>query len=363
VPRGNELVTALVRSLIDRTIAVAPAIQLAFVTNIRTGELRDLGPLGVSNQAQYYTLREAEQIIRSFQSLGVTVDSYFSEREFLEAAVQWKELEGRHRVVYTAAEGGTGSGRRALIPAVCRLLSTPVLNSGAHASSLARHKLHANAILHSAGVRVPVTWMFKDDEWLRGAKPWSGTRVILKPAFESMSIGVDDSSVQVVDGGIEALVRERHRQYGQPVIVQEFVSGDEVGVPIARVGETYALPVVAFRQANGSLFGERARTFHVENVSHDTSFALYEAPAAQYEALQAQAVKAFDVLEMQGVGRIDFRIDSDGRAWAFDTNESPPPMASTSYAFSMASLGFTVEEMLAMWVGICLVDAGLISGV
>jgi D-alanine-D-alanine ligase len=360
---NHDEVTAAMRQLIELTQAVAPSVHLVFVTNLRSGELRDIGPDGVDNEAQYYTLLEAEGIIRSFQSLGVTVESHFNERDFLSAAVGLHDrLHGRQPVVYTAAEGGTGSGRRALIPAVCNLLSFPVLNSGPHACSIARHKMHANAVLERAAVRVPATWMFKDGAWL-GSRPARGARVIVKPTYESMAIGVEESSVCTIDDAFDALVRAKHRQFRQPVIVQEFITGEEVGVPIVRIGKTYALPVVAFRRADGSLFGSRPRTFHAENIDQDTSFALYEAQSTAYQALQEQAVAAFDALEMDGVGRIDFRIDADGRSWAFDTNESPPPMASTSYAYSMQSLGFSFTDMLTVWVGACLLEAGLISRV
>jgi D-alanine-D-alanine ligase-like ATP-grasp enzyme len=63
---------------------------------------------------------------------------------------------------------------------------------------------------------------------------------------------------------------------------------------------------------------------------------------------------------MRGVGRIDVRIDEDGRAFVFDTNESPPPLGGTAYAVAMASLGFSVVEMLAVWLGVCFRDFGII---
>jgi len=66
---------------------------------------------------------------------------------------------------------------------------------------------------------------------------------------------------------------------------------------------------------------------------------------------------------MKGAGRIDFRIDADGRAWAFDTNGEPPPLASTSWATSMKTLGFSFQDMLSLWVGMCMLDHGLLSGI
>lgn len=354
----------LMRSVAVKASEMSEALDLLLVANLLEGPMVDLGPDGILNAAQYYTRRQVDEIIRSFQELGVSVHTFFNEPDFI-AAVIGRDGYGdaRRRIVYTMAEGGTGSGRRALIPALCNLLSLPVLNSGAHACSIARHKFHASAVLRQVGVRVPDTWQFNAGSWVGGLRPNFGLRVILKPMWESMCIGIDEDSVQTVDAEFDAFLRDKHLRLGQPVLVQEFVSGDEVGVPLARIGSTYALPPVAFRQRDGTPFGARPKTFRDQNVERNVSFVPFEASEALGDALRSTAVLAFDALDMSGAGRIDFRVDVDGRAWVFDTNESPPPVARTAYAASMEHLGFSVGEMLAVWLGVCLLEFGLISGV
>jgi D-alanine-D-alanine ligase len=354
----------LMRAVARKTLDKAQDLRFLYVTNIRTGEVTDLGPNGITNIAQYYARSEADEIIRSFQALGLTVEPFFRELDLVEALVRDDGTrDQRAKVVYTTAEGGSGPGRRALIPALCNLLSVPALNSGAHASSLVRHKFHAYAVLRQAGVRVPKTWQFGDGRWAGGAAPGHGARVIVKPTYESMGIGIDDESVRIVDSTFDSFVEDKTRRFGQPAIVQEFVSGEEVGVPVAGIGLTYALPPIVQRRANGERYDGVPKTFRDEHVLHDLSHGDFEAPASQIESLREAAVRAFDALDMRGVGRIDFRIDADGRAWAFDTNGEPPPLAQTCWAVAMERLGFSLHELLAVWIGICLFDNGLISGV
>jgi D-alanine-D-alanine ligase len=176
-----------------------------------------------------------------------------------------------------------------------------------------------------------------------------------------MCIGVGDESIQFIDQDFSVRIEAAYEKFGQPVLVQEFVTGEEVGVPIIRVGSTHALPPVAFRRANGEPFGARPRTFEDENVTQDTSHIPFEGAAPVVALLQQAAIHAFDALEMAGVGRIDFRVDADGRPWVIDTNESPPPLAETSYATAMSGLGFSLEEMLAVWIGACLLEYGLLQ--
>jgi D-alanine-D-alanine ligase len=351
------------RRLERQILEIAEQINLLFVTNLRRTEMVDRSGGGVVNAAQYYTRQQADDVIYEFQKLGLTVDAYFSEEEFFAAVLACTSDDGRHKLVFTTAEGGTGSGRRALVPAFCNLVGLPVLNSGAHACSIARHKFHASSVLRRAGVRVPEIWQFNRGRWIGDATPPTGAKVIVKPTYESMSIGVGADSVRMVDSEFPSFVEAKERELGQPVVVQEFVTGEEVGVPMVRIERTYSLPPVSFRRGDGQPFGALPRTFDDENVTNDTSYAEYETSAPEAAALVDAAVSAFDSLEMAGVGRIDFRVDPDGRPWVIDTNESPPPLADSSYASAMRTLGFSLPEMLAVWIGVCLYEAGVISGV
>jgi D-alanine-D-alanine ligase len=354
----------VIRSVVERTLEAARDFRLLFVTNVRTGEFIDLGPDGVMNSAQYYTQLQADAMIRSFQDIGMTVEAYFSELELFHAlANEDPACDPRQRIVYSTAEGGTGSGRRALIPALCSMMRVPALNCGAHASSMVRHKFHAYAVLRHAGVRIPDTWQFWEGRWSGGSCPPRGARVIVKPTYESMGIGVDEDSVQIVDAGIDTFVAEKTRKFAQPAVVQEFVSGEEVGVPVAKIGATYALPPIAQRRADGQQYGQRPKTFGDEFLRHDLSHAPFKPGAVASEALRNAAVLAFDALDMKGVGRIDFRIDSDGRAWVIDTNGEPPPLEKTCWSAAMDLLGFPLNDLLALWVGICLDEHELISGI
>jgi D-alanine-D-alanine ligase len=364
--RGIEFedLSVNMRDLASRTLAVAPGIRLLFVTNLRPDAeaILDIGPGGVDNTAQFYTRRAADEIIRSLQELGVTVEAYFSELDLIRALVApGPQGDERPRVVYSTAEGGRGPGRRALLPALCSLLQIPILNCGAHASSMVRHKFHAYSVLSQVGVRMPRTWQFARGHWTCDLAPPRGARVIVKPVYESMGIGVNQDSVHDVNADFSTVMADLTARFGQPAIAQEFVSGREVGVPVARLwGITRALPAIGQLRRDGSDFGERPKTFHDEQVAHDLSHSRFDGNDEQVAAMLRSAVLAFDALDMQGVGRIDFRVDADGRAWAFDTNGEPPPVPNTCWSAAMEHLGFSFSELLAVWLGICLADYGLL---
>lgn len=360
-PRHDALREEL-RALATATLNRASEIELLFVTSLREdGELADVGPHGVDNAAQSYTRQQAEEIVRSLQGLGVAVRAFLDERDFIRFALELEpESTMRLRVAYTTAEGGTGPGRRALVPSVCDLVGLPILQSPAHASVLARHKFHAHAVLERAGLRSPKTWVFDRGAWGPGGQPAIGDKIIVKPVWESMCIGVDDDSVVTVSRSIDRIMADRADWLRQPLVAQEFVSGAEVGVPVLRLGEPKALPAIAFLRADGRPFDNYPKTFRDEVIEHDTSVAAYVCSEEQSEALGTAAARAFEALDMAGAGRIDFRIDRDGRAWIFDTNEAPPPLQGTSWALAAELVGLSFTEMLAVWLGAALAARGLL---
>lgn len=351
----REAQQARIRQVIDEVCAEAQQTSLIFITNLRAGPVIDVAPTGIINTAQYYSEAKADTIIRTFQDVGFHVLSFFSETSFMTAALDGAldSLTKERRVVFTSAEGGQGSGRRALIPAFCRLLGLPVCNSGPHGCSVARHKFHASMILRQAGLPVPQTWLLHAERgWIGGTGPPPGRRVIVKPTYESASIGVDETSVRDVDPSFQAYAETQARRFGQPATVQEYIEGREFGIPLIELDATEALPVMEYVMDGATRFFEKPRTFTQENVEERVgTIPVTDLPEEQLSLLADIAVAAFNVLEMGATGRMDVRLDAQGRPWIFDTNESPPPVANTCYARSLETLGFDAAEMLALWVG------------
>ncbi len=346
---------ARIKKIIDEVRAVAQHTSLIFVTNLRSGPVIDVAPTGIINTAQYYSEAKADTIIRTFQDVGFHVLAYFSETDFMKAALAGSLLAQtkQRRIVFTSAEGGQGSGRRALIPSFCRLLGLPVCNSGPHGCSVARHKFHASMILREAGLPVPQTWLLHPERgWLGGTGPLPGLRVIVKPTYESASIGVDETSVRDVDASFRAYAETQARRFGQPATVQEYITGREFGIPLIELDETEALPVMEYVMDGATRFFEKPRTFTQENIEERVgTIPATDVSERQMTQMADIAVAAFNVLEMGATGRMDVRLDAQGRPWIFDTNESPPPVADTCYARSLETFGFETADMLALWVG------------
>jgi len=200
-----------IQETIDLTARHAKEITILFVTSLRDEAPRNMGDNGLSQLAQYYTEAQVDDIVSVFRSIPVTVLPFFSEKELLSffATKFDRSKISKFPLVYTTAEGGVGSGRRALIPAVSNLYGVPCCNSGAYGSSIGRHKFHSNLLARMNGVSVPDCWyLMRDGKWSGGIAPRRGAKVILKPTYESASIGISDQSVLQVGPNIDDICLE-----------------------------------------------------------------------------------------------------------------------------------------------------------
>lgn len=350
----------LIRHVVSETRTHSSEIELLYVTNLIEGEIAEYDADGLSMSSQYYLETETSVLMQAFQEIGFTVRPFYNEVDFIRWATNQRvqEKQPRWQLVVTTAEGGHGEGRRALIPSFCNLVGLPCWNSPAHGSSIARHKFHANKLLASCGIRVPEIWSFSSERgWLNAAHPEDGLKVIIKPSWESGSKGVDDESIVIVESDFEDLVSDRANSFGQPCVVQEFKTGYEVGAPIIAIPETIAAGLIGFSDGSNERYGARARTFQDEKVTKSAgNFVFDHVPKPQLERAMTMAERAFDLLSMKTLGRIDMRIDEDGNSWIFDTNESPPPLPRSSFVRLFESFGLPYKDVLALMIGVNLLE-------
>jgi D-alanine-D-alanine ligase len=231
-----------------------------------------------------------------------------------------------------------------------------VIGPDPHVASLARHKFHAMALLQSAGVPVPPTFLFiPQTGWLDGRRPDIGSSVIIKPSHEAASIGVDALSLLRSDSGLDAAVADRAEIFQQPMTVQEFIPGREVEVPVFSFGREYYTPLAVGLSLGG------AEDLSVQFLDYETvaadRYGFYEYARcgdAKKSEIFAHAGRSAAVLGIRDFGRIDFRIDDSDRPWAIDVSTSPYISRHSSFAFAVqACAGDAANLPLALLSACC----------
>ena len=144
-------------------------------------------------------------------------------------------LAGPPDFVFNFAEGhGVGRARDARVPAVLEMLGIPTRGPIRHARGLPdKHRASAVA---SAGVAVPEGFCVHSDEDAAAviAERAAGLcfPAIIKPAWEGSSKGIRNRCVVRERVQLPAMVASLLEDYRQPVLVEEYIAGDELTVGI-----------------------------------------------------------------------------------------------------------------------------------
>lgn len=282
-------------------------------------------------------------------------------REFLA-----KMLDHPPDFVFNFAEGqGVGRDREARVPCVCEMLGVPYSGSDPLTMAVTLDK-HAAKQMVRDSVMIPKGGMIHAGapgeelrEWLSRLLAEVGT-IIVKPAFEGSSKGIRGTVLaSSVDQAAEICGRLA-RDYRQPILVEQFIEGDEVTVGIigngkaARVlGTMRVLPLVPTKDFVYSL-----------EVKRDWQrLVRYETPAAVAEQepglLARAALNAYEALGCRDVARIDFRVDH-GVPYFIEANPLPGLAPGTSDLVILAEgYGISHGDLVRMILRAALSRVGL----
>jgi D-alanine-D-alanine ligase len=143
-------------------------------------------------------------------------------------------------------------------------------------------------------------------------------------------VGIASASVVHTPEALIARLRHVLDTYRQPALVEQFIEGREINVSIleqpgAGGSEPQVLPLheIDF----GEMPADRPRIVSFEGkwVEASPEFrGTRPVPCALDAALQARvaqtALAAFRALDLRDYGRVDLRLDTEGRPWVIDVN-------------------------------------------
>jgi D-alanine-D-alanine ligase len=254
-------------------------------------------------------------------------------------------------VVFNLIEGfGGHSGGEAWVTSLLELMRLPYTGCPPEAQALCRHKGRTKALLLGSGLpTAPFRVLGPEDP--SQLDPWPGA-VIVKPAAEDASLGIDQGSV-VADpaalAGRVGLVREAH---GPGVLVEAYLPGPEYNVGVAALPDPSPLPIaeVAFAATPGAwpILTYRAKwaTGSAEDLASPV-----RCPAQVEEAmagrLGALAVAAFRAAGCRDYARVDFRLDASGAPMILEINPNPDLDPSAGLARMVRASGRDFGEFLA----------------
>lgn len=219
---------------------------------------------------------------------------------------------------------------------------------------LSANKPHVAELMSAVGFRCPRQRLVCDPMNLADAaalcRHFDGSaHLVLKPAYEESSVGlaVTPNDPEVVAAAVADLLD----LLPGPVLVQEYVDGTDVTVPLIGRREPQCLPAVG-------LFRERPEPgpFVFDAERKASKAGLHYAPLDDWprdlrETLYAMALRAFHLTGQRDYARLDCRVTPDGRCYFLEVNANPQlGLGKASFAVSALAAGMAVGDIFRAMV-------------
>jgi D-alanine-D-alanine ligase len=278
-------------------------------------ERYEVVPVGITRDGRWVDAR------RIVLDAGTTTEALPSpdlapERDMLPAGVQGISGPAALTVVFPLVHGPMGED--GTIQGLLEVAGLPYVGAGVLASALCMDKSAAKEVLHFHGIPQARWRTARVDEispdFLDGVESDLGYPMFVKPANLGSSIGISRAADR---GELKEAVRLAAR-YDDFVLLEEAVVGREIEVAVLGNDEPEAsLP--------GEIVSSEGFYDYEEKYLNDRAKLLVPAPLSDDEiaAVQHLALRAFRALRVEGMARVDFFYDDEGRFLVNELNTVP----------------------------------------
>ena len=214
----------------------------------------------------------------------------------------------RWDMVFNIAEGLTGFGREAQVPALLDAYNIPYTFSDPLVLCITLHKAMAKRIVRQAGVPTPDFFMVEEIADLEAIDlPFP---LFAKPVAEGTGKGITPSSKIMTRNDLISMCTRYLLTYNQPVLIETFLPGREFTVGILGTGKNAhaigVMEVILQEAADPGVYSYRNK----EQCEELVEYRLVDDSTA--EKAGEVALAAWRGIGCRDAGRVDIRVDTDG---------------------------------------------------
>jgi D-alanine-D-alanine ligase len=248
------------------------------------------------------------------------------------------------------------------VPALFELLGVSYTGNRPLALALCQKKPHAKALLMAAGLPVPRGFVIE-----HGTAPEPFPLrypVIIKPAYDDASGGIDAGSVVYDRAALDARVKLVVGDHKMPALIEEYIDGREIHCAILGNDPPEPLPLYEMQFKDGGVDNDGRALPHIityrakwDPYSRDYYAMESKCPVDDLEPevvrhIQALAVRAYQALGCRDYARVDMRLDmKTGEAYILEVNPNPDLADGCAFAQCVRASGRTYSQAIQQIVG------------
>jgi D-alanine-D-alanine ligase len=238
----------------------------------------------------------------------------------------------------------------AMVAGMYDLYRVPYTGAPPFALTLCQRKGLAKQVLLANGVPTPKFRILKQPKIPKR----HGLRypVIVKPAREDGSAGVDKDSVVRDYAGLAERLQKTFAEFAPPVIVEEFIEGKELHVSILGNDPPVVLPVIEFDFSefpsdHPTIISYDAK-WNPLNENYHLLHSICPAKLSQRvrKKVEEIALRAYQVTGCRDYARLDLRLGSRNQVFVLEVNPNPDLTEGVSFMEAAEKVGISFSQAL-----------------
>lgn len=254
-----------------------------------------------------------DSIESALQELGYQVDRIGNIRQLTSRLANGDTWD----LVFNICEGMYGSGREAQVPGLLDAYQIPYVFSDALVCALTLHKGMTKDVVRAAQVATPDYAIVHRISDVRGIE--LELPLFAKPIADGTGKGISAQSKIINKDQLRSVCQKLLKEYGQPVIVERFLPGQEFTVGIIGTGHKASalatMEIVLLAEADAEVYSYHNK----ENWEELVKYHLLPAGKLRRQ-VESLALRAWRVLGCRDAGRVDVRLDGQGQAHFLEVN-------------------------------------------
>ncbi len=230
------------------------------------------------------------------------------------------------------------------------LLGIPYTGAPPIALANCQSKILTKRLLNAVDIRTPQFIVFRHE--LKQYKHKLQFPLIIKPAFEDASAGIENDSIVMDNKELKERINYVLKYFQQPALVEEFIEGRELNVAVMGDRDPVVLPI--------SEIDFTEMPLHLHNiVSYQAKWDPYHeayhktipiCPANLSKRLEKKvqeiAIKAFKTMGCRDYARVDMRLSKDKKIYVLEVNPNPDLTEGAGFMRSAEAAGFSYTTTL-----------------
>ena len=236
------------------------------------------------------------------------------------------------------------------IVGLLELLNIPYTGAPPMALANCQSKVLAKRLLNSVNIKTPRFAVFKQPatKFKHNLK----FPLMVKPAFEDASVGIENDSIVENDKKLKERVEYVFRNFVQPALVEEFISGRELNVAVLGDKNPKALPIseITFDEMPDHLYNivsyQAKWDPHHEAYHKTIPSCPAKLPLQVEQKAKEIALRAFKYMGCRDYARVDMRLSKKNELYVLEVNPNPDLTEGAGFMRSMEAEGYSYIRAL-----------------